>query len=754
MKEIRKFARATKAIAICAPLFSSPAMAQLTPEPTAEAAVEPAAGSAFPEIVVTAQKRSQNIQDVPISISAFGAEALQERGVNDVSQLSAIAPNVTLDASVPFSAASSVLAASIRGIGSNDFAFNIDPGVGVYIDGVYLARSVGANQDLLDIERIEVLKGPQGTLFGRNTIGGAVSVVTREPGREFKGVADFTVGRFNLLHGRASIDVPLSDSLFSSVTFGIKSRDGYGRRIPFPDARAANTPSFRAFPQTGYEAPLREGDEDSRTVRVKLRYDDGGPFRMTLSGDYQKSSGSAPYTLLQTTENAPGVNFANFYNICIASDEAALTGISAATGFNFNNLCGSYGTQLPSNRRGLITPVLQVFGLSGVNADADPNNDRLPYDSRFITGMPDVSYATGNNFSDLENWGLAATAEFDVSEDATLKSITAYREGHWLSGLDVDGSPINMFHVSFDQDQWQFSQELQLTGNTLDGRLNYVLGAYYFKEKGTLLDLVLFGEGMNMIDGPNWLETQNYAGFGQIDFRPIDLIGITLGARYTHEDKEFEGGQQELNGLFYKLAGCSTVDGIISPDMVLPNGQTCRVALNYPTDANPLRVYPEGINKRKFNNFSPKIGIQLYPNDDAMIYASWSKGYKTGGWTTRYTTPQTLASSYDPEKATTYEIGFKTTWLDRHLLINGAAFTTKYTDIQLNYQVGSSPTIANVGDARIKGFELEVVGRPLTGLSINGSVGYLDAYYTALDPAVAATSGPCPSSEHLAQLAA
>ena len=143
------------------------------------AAADDAGGIA--DIVVTAQKRAQNVQDVPISISAFGASALQERAVGDVSQLSSIAPNVTLDSSVPFSSGSAILAASIRGIGSNDFAFNIDPGVGVYIDGVYLARSVGANQDLLDIERIEVLKGPQGTLFGRNTIGGAVSVVTRDP---------------------------------------------------------------------------------------------------------------------------------------------------------------------------------------------------------------------------------------------------------------------------------------------------------------------------------------------------------------------------------------------------------------------------------------------------------------------------------------------------------------------------------------------------------------------------------------------
>ena len=427
-------------------------------------------------------------------------------------------------------------------------------------------------------------------------------------------MVDVTTGRFSLLQVRASIDIPLSDSLFSSITASVKSRDGYGTRLAFADRRAANTPSYRVFPATSYDSPQREGDEESRTIRAKLRFDDGGPLRVTLSGDFQKSSGSAPYTLLQTTETAPGVNFANFYNICISSNAAALVGITAATGFNFTNLCGSYGTQYPSNRRGQITPVQQVFGLAGVNADANPNNDRLPYDSRFITGRPDVSYANGNNFSNLENWGLSGVIDFELGADAAIKSITAYREGHWLSGLDVDGSPLNIFHVSFDQDQWQLSQELQLTGTALDRKLNYVLGAYYFKEKGTLLDLVTFGEGMNQIDGPNYLSTQNYAAFGQIDYRPSDLIGITLGGRYTHEDKTFEGGQQELNGLFYKLAGCSTPDGIINPNLVLPSGQTCRVALGYPTDANPLRVYPPGCGSAcKKDPLSGVIGVQKGP---------------------------------------------------------------------------------------------------------------------------------------------
>lgn len=708
------------------------------------------------EIVVTAQKRAENVQDVPIAISAFAGDAMEERAVGDISALAALSPNVSLDSNVPFSGSTAVLAASIRGIGSNDFAFNIDPGVGVYIDGVYLARSVGANQDLLDIERIEVLKGPQGTLFGRNTIGGAVSVVTQAPAKELSGRGDLTIGSYNLMQARGTINLPISSNLFSSASFVIKSRDGYGKRIAFPDADLINAIPHTTYPSVGYSAPRREGDEQNATVRAKLMYDDGGPFRFIVVGDYQRNKSSAPNTLLATVSGT-NPNFGDLYNLCVSAPAAVVTGAG------LNNLCSSFGTQYSSNRRGEITSITRFFGLGGTNTDANPNNDRLLWGNQFITGDPDVSYANGNNFSELTNWGVTATAEMDLSDSMSLKSITGYREGHWLSGQDLDGSPINMLHASFDQDQWQFSEELQLTGDAMDGDLNYVLGAYYFKEKGSLLDLVTFAEGMNQIDGPNWLETQNYAAYGQVDWRVNDLIGITLGARYTHEDKSFEGGQQEMNGLFYKLMGsaafagtplfdpaltniCADTAGNIYPNAVLPGfgGATCAQVLGYPSASNPLRVYPEGINKAKFNNFSPKVGIQLHPAEDVMVYGSWSKGYKTGGWTTRYTSPQLTAAGYNPEKASTFEIGLKSTLLDRRLQVNLAGFTTKYTDIQLNYQVGTSPTIANVGDARIKGFEIEVVAAPIDVLTINASVGYLDSYYTRLDPAVAVASGAAP----------
>jgi len=219
-----------------------------------------------------------------------------------------------------------------------------------------------------------------------------------------------------------------------------------------------------------------------------------------------------------------------------------------------------------------------------------------------------------------------------------------------------------------------------------------------------------------------------------------------LGARYTKEKKWFEGGQQELNGFNYKLFGCSDANGNITPNGPFPLAPIpCQVGLQYPDPNNPVRVYVPGVNRKNFDNFSPKIGIQLHPTDDVMLYGSWSKGYKTGGWTTRLTNPQgNVAPDFDEEKATTWEVGVKSTLLDRKLQLNAAAFTTQYNGIQLNIQVGTSPTIDNAGNARIKGFEIEAVAAPIEGLTINGSVGYIDAYYTYVSPAVTQVGGPSP----------
>jgi iron complex outermembrane recepter protein len=694
-------------------VIAVPALAQTAPAEEAQGGIQ--------EIIVTAQKRSENVQNVPIAISAFTAEALSERAVTSVASLSNIAPNVTLDAGTPFSGSSAVLSAYIRGIGANDFAFNIDPGVGIYLDGVYLARSVGANQELPDVERVEVLKGPQGTLFGRNTIGGAISIVTHDPGTEFRFKGDITAGRFGLIQTRGTVDIPLADSLSSSFSFATKNRKGYLKRIAFPGAS-----NFASTPITNYKAAGydniglgREGGDGSWNVRGKLKYNNGGAFRATVSADYTDiDQNQLANKLIATT---PAV-FAGTYNCAIA--EPVPVGTNCGGGppsFAF----------LPSI--GGLTSIFNNPTVYGVNSDANPNNNRLPYDNRFVTNSLDTSYANGNNYSKLKTYGGSLTLDYDLTDNLALKSITAYRELHWNVGMDVDGSPLNFLHTSFTMNQKQFSQELQLLGNAMDKKLNYVLGAYYFKESGDLHDYVTFAEGLLQVDGPNDLATKNYAFFGQVDYKLTDQFAITIGGRYTHENKTFEGFQSDANGLTYKILSFLAGIGQGPPACLVINptiSDACRIAAGFPNAGQPLRYYIAGTQRKVFNNFSPKVGVQYHPTDDVMVYGSWSKGYKTGGWTTRLSNPLPTAPDFNEEKATTFELGVKSTLIDRRLQVNAALFQTNYKGIQLNFQQGVSPTIQNAGDARIKGFELEVTAAPTDALTINASIGHLNAKYT------------------------
>jgi iron complex outermembrane recepter protein len=696
--------------------LASPAFAQ-----DAKPADAGSSNGGIEEIVVTAQKRAENVQDVPIAISAFSSNALSERAVTSVAALSNISPNVTLDAGTPFSGSTYVLSAYIRGIGANDFAFNIDPGVGTYLDGVYLARSIGANQELGDVERIEVLKGPQGTLFGRNTIGGAISVVTHDPGKDFRFKGDVTTGSFRLLQVRGTVDVPLSDSLFSSLSFSIKNRQGYLKRIAFPGAE-----NFASTPITNYKAAGynniglgREGGDNNWSARSKIKWDNGGRVKVTLSGDYTNVDQEQAANKLIAT--FPAI-FAGTYNCAIVADaNNCSAGIVGPPPFAFLQGIGGINTLFDNPT---------VFG---VNTDANPSNNRLPYDNRFVTPSIDTSYANGNNYSKLKSYGFSGVIDFALSDDVSLKSITAFRKIDWNVGTDLDASPLNFLHTSFTTNQKQFSQELQLNGHALDKKLNYVLGAYYFKESGNLHDYVTFAEGLLQVDGPNNLSTKNYAFFGQVDFSVNDLISFTAGGRYTHEDKEFEGFQSDANGLTYKILSQLASFGVpaFQPCLsIAPISEACRIAAGFPNPGEPLRYYIAGVQKKKFNNFSPKLGVQLHPNKDVLVYGSWSRGYKTGGWTTRLSNPLPTAPDFNEEKAATFELGVKSTLLDRHLQINAAVFSTSYKGIQLNFQQGVSPTIQNAGNARIRGFEVEATLAPIQGLTITTSIGYLDAKYT------------------------
>jgi iron complex outermembrane recepter protein len=733
-------------------------------------AISAEAGDALEEIVVTATKRTENVQNVPIAITAVTAEILEKKGITDVAKLANLAPNVQLDAGTPFSGSDTVLAAYIRGIGQNDFAFNQDPGVGVYVDGVYLARSVGSNISMLDVARVEILKGPQGTLFGRNTIGGAISVVTRDPGADFMFKGNITSGSFNRMDIQATADLPISDKVRSSLSFSSAKRDGFQRRVPFTDLSNGSilpppagfvvppghvvneyltlgqnldcgapgatcnfvTDDSSRFPAADHQTNTNEGGVNQWTARGKLVFLPSDAVKFTVSADYmsvdQAASANTATQIVVNQVNPvtneavlPNGTLGALYNLCL-------------TGFVPVGVCleprgGLSPTPAPM-------PVLPP--LFGVNADGTTANDMMPYDSRFETGNIDTSYATGNSFSKLNNWGVAATLEWALGGGANLKSITAYRDLHWKSGMDLDGSPLPILEPSFDMPQHEFSEELQVNGKAVDERFSYSVGAYYFKEAGHLHDYVIFPGGLLMIDGPNDLDTKAQALYAHLNFKITDKFGATAGARYTKETKHFEGFQHDDNGLSYKASGCNPPD---APSTLIggPPTLTCQALLGFPDAADPYRYYPPGVRTQDFTNTSPTFGFDYHFSDDMMLYASYSKGYKTGSWTTRLSSPHPTYDDslhFDPEHATSEELGLKSELLDRKLRLNLAGFYTKYENIQLNSQIGISPTLLNAGDANIYGAEAEAEAVLGSGFSFNAAIGYTHAEYTRIAPGV------------------
>ena len=328
------------------------------------------------EIVVTAQKRVQSVQDVPIAITAYTAETLQKKGLSDITRLSALTPNVNLDGGSPFSGDSSVLSASIRGIGQDDFAFNLDPGVGVYLDGVFLARTIGANQNLLDVDRIEIAKGPQGTLFGRNTIGGAINIVTHVPGDEFKVAGSATLGAFNRQDINLMVDMPITQNILSTVSFSKQSRQGWQDVVPYPATSSIGQNAYQVMGQAdmpkapGSHTSSHNGGKDIQAMRGKILIHMTDSLDVTVTGDYthQNQSGLANtvmgvFNTNQTNYISPSSLFApagiptlmlgplmgNFYNMCITTPTSALGTAPGAGPFNgmfntANGLCGPLGS--------------------------------------------------------------------------------------------------------------------------------------------------------------------------------------------------------------------------------------------------------------------------------------------------------------------------------------------------------------------------------------------------------------------------
>lgn len=540
------------------------------------------------ETVVTARKRSESLQDVPIAVTAFTGQALEDKGVSNISEIAAYTPGLEMDPTAAISGSSAALTTFIRGIGMSDFLLTIDPGVGLYVDDVYVARSVGGLIDLLDIERVEVLKGPQGTLFGRNTIGGAVSIHSKDPGDELSGTFGVTVGTDSRLDARGKIDVPLSDNLFSSFSFSSKTKDGYGKRLPFPDDYIVKSvPAGTAPDAFGNGELYGNGDDlgevNTQAVRAKLMFD-GDNLQARLSVDASRARETAPVSTL--------LGFAPTYG----------TGAALADAYN--------------------------AAVAGVLAPGVPPLDGPLYDARWITGDEHTTWGNAPSQSDYDLFGVALTLNWTMG-NIDVKSITAYRDLESEFGRDGDSSPIVLDHTRNQYDHQQFSQEFQFTGALFDDRLNWLAGIYYFEEEG--LDRVQVPLGLEVdlgltglpgtvinlwLDEANDVENTSKAMFAQATYDFSDKLSATLGVRYTEDKKKYSPT--------HVTQGVDPIVLLIDSEEVDFSDTSPRLSLDYRWSDRVFTYvsYSAGFKSGGFTGrtVDPKAGVRPFDPEEAETY--------------------------------------------------------------------------------------------------------------------------------------
>lgn len=711
-------------------------------------------------VTVTARRVEENLQSTPVTVTAFTERALEVRGITDTAELGAFTPNVTFDNTSTFSGASSTFQGFIRGIGQSDFAVNTDPGVGVYVDDVYIARTIGSVFQLYDIEQVEVLKGPQGTLFGRNSIGGAINIRTERPDFDefsFRGSAEF--GRFDRLAFDGAVNVPISDTLAATFAFSTQAQDGFQEQILFdptgvitPDSpggiASGPSPASPFSPLTPIDqinvsdtnAP-RRGALDNQAIRSKVLWAPTDRFETTLSVDYSRIRDAAPAGTLVSLGSADDASFID-----------PATGLPQGLtpdGVTTTSLAGLFNACLGGPPAGSIPPCALTGALEGINNDGDPTNDVGFFNNALIPDDIDQTFATGANFSNLDSWGISSNSQYEITPDLLFKSITAYRELSGAFGRDIDNSPFSFDQTSFALDQDQFSQEIQLIGNFLNGRLNYTVGGFAFLEDALQIDQVPIGGGILNIFGPNFQETRALSAFGEVDFEVIEGLNFVFGVRFTDERKELQLDQQNTTPFFAgTFADPTTPSGFIED----AEGDTPFPRLNADGSVNTTFLGPGDLQVANFSDVSFRAGVNYQVTEDVYTFFTFSQGFKSGGFTTRLVAPfnPDFAGSvttpggdplpgiiFDPETSDNFEVGIKADLLNDTLRVNAAAFWNNYDDIQIVLQAGISPLNANAGDARIRGIELEAEYYPLENLSFVGSFGYTDAEYRSISDLVA-----------------
>ena len=652
------------------------------------------------EITVTARKRAENLQDVPAAVSAFSAADLQERGVENITEIARQTPNVTINETSGLVAGS--VQVFIRGIG-NDPGF--DQGVGIYVDDVYLNRTSGALLEVYDVERIEVLKGPQGHLYGRNTIGGALKYVSREPDGEARGAIEAKVGSDSERKFKASFSGPLAqDRLYAGLAVSATDRDGY---------------------QTNRFDDGEWGTKDSMAARASLIWDASDTLRIKLVGDYFKDD-SRPLIPKR-----------------VAVQQAGPAGLGT-----FQALMSTANLFVPG----------AAYLAPGEMLDTNIDPDLDSVNTAFLEN--------GYNEFKIKSRGFALTTDWDLNEAWSLKSVSTSR---WLDNntpYDFDGSDQQFIDTLIRAEARDFSEELQL--NYSGDNLNGVLGLYYLNGKQDWPTYTAQSARLRLTTShvkdmtKDERKLKSLSFYANLDWDLSEQWQVSFGGRYTKDDRTLDQVATvtltQHVAAFLRLPGLEQAPLLLSPlgAQILPNLPFFNFFLPHRDqrgniigrgNTETVTMYPEPkIGDEGWSEFTPSAKVRYRPNDNTILYAGVSTGFKSGGFDSRGELLN--APTYKPETVTSYALGWKTTLADGSLRINAEGFFNDYSEKQLRSIALTDAgrllqVIDNVGDVESVGAEVEVLWLPpVEGLALNLNIGWLDSDIKEFTEVQNQASGP------------
>lgn len=669
-------------------LRTIPALIAVAMAGGSSSALAQAGGAALEEIVVTAQKQSERLQDVPISIQAFNAKALENANVTSFADMRALVPSVEIKA---YPVASEDLMVMMRGVPSQAMNIFTDVATPIHIDGVYIARGTGMNLTVADLESVEVLKGPQGTLYGRNAISGAINMKTIRPTQDFGFSQNITIGNYGKLVSKTSLNVPLTENLAAKIAYVHDERDGF---IKDSNGSGKNW-----------------GDRKAEAGRFDLRWRPSNTVTVDYGYDWAKT------------------RYISAVNQCLNQVDSLSPYAPTPLAYTVDpGVCSSERlSSLPmaNNANYAMGPTSNVEN-TGHNLTVEWEvNDKTTF--RSVTGY--------RSLRDTHYWN-PLPGNLTVMNDVSLNFpgnvyMPGFYAGDFSGGITgpVSTAGLRMSAKKHTVHDDYLSQEFVLIGKP-SPFFKYTTGFYYFDEKGTMnegpglsLAANLAGGGVQMggVSPMSLISTvkgevgkahnSSWAVFGQFTWTPDILnrkLDITPGIRYTRDKREasvyYGGGDVYISTPYGAPAGALSSFGVAS---AMPPG------LLWLPGATPDRIGAPGAPVSGSNTFSkttPSLTVQYRINDDVQTYAKVARGYRSGGFNDQAATSANFAKGYAPETMTSTELGLKGEFFDRRLRSNLAVFQSKYTDQQVNISGNQLRVyeMLNAGKSTYKGFELDV----------------------------------------------